>query len=462
MAWLFLIVVCGVAALVNLDSYFYRAANELYLRGDVIKEGRRHLFRSYVERLLTWFRRFISKGLAYTEKNPALVLTYTLFVSFSVLFVMFFYARLYPLIDSLYELVGYQIENISIGSRAFRNASLSIAGSITLLITLLGVLLTLIRNLLTRQQNRTDEERLVTEQISRAVEQIGAYKQGVDKKSYEPNIEIRLGGLYSLQRIMKDSARDMLPIAKILYAYVRENVKRDRVKKETQQEFLLPEDVDSALNIISQFKKEWKKRFGESPKDEQLNFSRADFTKYSLKGMDFSNTILEYTNFSDTDLYNANFSDTDLSGANFSDADLYNADFSDADLSGANLSKAYLFRANFSGVNLFHANLSDAKIYHVDLSGVDLSYANLSDANLSWVNLSGADLSGATLSGTNLDGADLDGTDFFNVDLTKTIGLTQENIDKTNGNKRTKLPEGLTRPESWPKEEDDDDDKIPF
>ena len=94
----------------------------------------------------------------------------------------------------------------------------------------------------------------------------------------EPNIDVRLGGLYSLQRIMQDSSRDMLPIARILYAYVRENTRRDKSKEPKQKSphghetYKLPEDIQSALNIIIQFKKDWKKQFGEFPKDNQLNF----------------------------------------------------------------------------------------------------------------------------------------------------------------------------------------------
>ncbi len=224
----FLGLVCGIAIYCKLDSYFYSAANELYLRGGVLKDGRRHLFRSYVERLRDWVKRFMGKGFVYTEKNPALAFTYTLFVFLVFAFIALFYWHLYPLIKSLVKLIEYQIANISIGSRAFRNASLSIAGSITLLITLLGVLLTLIRNLLIRQQNRIDEERLVTEQISRAIDHIGTDKQTANGKILGPNIEVRMGGLYSLQRILKDNPKDVETIAKIFSTYVRENTKKDR------------------------------------------------------------------------------------------------------------------------------------------------------------------------------------------------------------------------------------------
>ncbi len=192
----------------------------------------RHVFWFYIWSVLYWAKRrarsiwaWCKRLLASIRKTPAIALTYTLFVSLVCVFVVLFFVQLYPLIKSLNELVGYQIENISIGSRAFRNASLSVAGSITLSIAALGVILTVIRNLLTREQNRTDEERLVTEQISRSVDQIGAYKQSADGKILEPNMEVRLGGLYSLQRIMKNSQSDEDSIAKIFYAYVRENAK---------------------------------------------------------------------------------------------------------------------------------------------------------------------------------------------------------------------------------------------
>ncbi len=339
----------------------------------------------------------------YVVKNPAISFSYMLFVIFTIAFVVLFFWRLYPLIESLYELVRYQIENIRIGSDAFRNVSISIAGAITLLITLLGVLLTLIRNLLTRQQNRTDEERLITEQISRGVDQIGAYKQTANVTVLEPNIDVRLGGLYSLQRIMQDSVRDMLPIARIFYAYVRENVKRVKDEKGMTRGVSLPEDIESALNIINQFNKEWKKLFGVYPKDSQLNLSRIDFTKYTLRGINFSHIALK----------NANFSHTYLVGADLTGADITAANFARANLSFANLTDANLFLTNLSGAYLYQTDLSGARLFSATLDGVDLSYAR---------------------------------------------NLTQEQISMAKGDKHTKLPEYITRPKNWAEYEEREND----
>ncbi len=412
--YIFLGVVVAIIALVNLDSYFYRAGSKISPFG-WNSNPRRNLFKNYVKHVWSWCKRFINKRWAYMEKNPALAITYILFVLLVFAFVALFYWHLYPLIKSLVKLIEYQIANISIGSRAFRNASLSIAGSITLLITLLGVLLTLIRNLLIRQQNRIDEERIVTEQISRAVEQMGAYKQSVHEKSYEPNIEVRLGGLYSLQRIMKDSPKDEETIAKIFYAYVRENAKKIKIKIKTGIMDTPPrEDVQAALDIMGQFNKEWKKQGKEIPLDSRINLSRSSLAKYSFANMDLSNAILEDADLSGVELEKISLSGINLSNADLSGAYLYGIDFTDADLSGANLSGASLYHVYFtsaylpglvlSNTGLYDSSFRDAILYDVDLSGVDLSYV---------------------------------------------MDLTQRQIDLADGDEKTKLPEGLEHPEHW-------------
>ncbi|WP_300534531.1 pentapeptide repeat-containing protein, partial [uncultured Mameliella sp.] len=71
----------------------------------------------------------------------------------------------------------------------------------------------------------------ITERISKAVEQLGAEKSVKrDGKPEEtvPNIEVRIGGLLSLERIAQDSTnydkgRDHVRVMEILCAYVREN-----------------------------------------------------------------------------------------------------------------------------------------------------------------------------------------------------------------------------------------------
>jgi hypothetical protein len=79
----------------------------------------------------------------------------------------------------------------------------------TLLQALAGVFFAL-GLVLTWRQLRVNQEGQITERFTRAVDQIGA-KQ----------VDVRLGGIYALERIARDSPGDQAAVAEILTAYVR-------------------------------------------------------------------------------------------------------------------------------------------------------------------------------------------------------------------------------------------------
>src|SRR5215210_693729 len=66
---------------------------------------------------------------------------------------------------------------------------------------------------------RQAEQGQITERFTRAIDQLGATDDKGKKK-----VEIRLGGIYALERIAKDSPeRDYSTIMEVLMAYVWEN-----------------------------------------------------------------------------------------------------------------------------------------------------------------------------------------------------------------------------------------------
>jgi hypothetical protein len=69
----------------------------------------------------------------------------------------------------------------------------------------------------TKSQELTREGQ-VTERFTKAIDQLGAVNDKGEKQ-----IEIRLGGIYALERIARDSERDHWPVMEILTAYVREH-----------------------------------------------------------------------------------------------------------------------------------------------------------------------------------------------------------------------------------------------
>ena len=65
------------------------------------------------------------------------------------------------------------------------------------------------------------EQGQITERFTRAIDQLGAATD-----NGEPKLEIRLGGIYALERIARDSPeRDYSTVMEVLTAYVRENAK---------------------------------------------------------------------------------------------------------------------------------------------------------------------------------------------------------------------------------------------
>lgn len=59
----------------------------------------------------------------------------------------------------------------------------------------------------------------ITERFTRAIDQLGS----THPSDGSPNLEVRLGGIYALERIARDSERDHWPIVEVLTAYVREH-----------------------------------------------------------------------------------------------------------------------------------------------------------------------------------------------------------------------------------------------
>jgi uncharacterized protein YjbI with pentapeptide repeats len=113
-----------------------------------------------------------------------------------------------------------------------------------------------------------------------------------------------------------------------------------------------------------------------------------------------------------------------LQGVNLPFTNLVEAMLPDAQLQEAKLQEAYLGGAWLAGAKLQGAQLQKASLYKVDLQGADMTGANLQEAGIFEANLVG-------------------------VDLSRTMGLTQAQLDEALGNQETQVPDYLERPEAW-------------
>jgi hypothetical protein len=132
-------------------------------------------------------------------------------------------------------------------------------------------------------------------------------------------------------------------------------------------------------------------------------------------------------------------------------ADLHEADLRETDLTKINLIKADLRKADFRGANLKGLDLSGANCWKADFTDANLQGANLRGTSFAHTrlinaNLQGADLEGATFASTHTYEF---GTDVSGADFRKTKGLTLQQLRSASGNRDTKLPDHVARPQSW-------------
>jgi uncharacterized protein YjbI with pentapeptide repeats len=254
------------------------------------------------------------------------------------------------------------------------------------------------------------QEGQITERFTRAIEQLG-----------NDRMEIRLGGIYALERIANDSNKDYWPIMETLTAFVRENAPwREQTEDETGkisaeeavQETLTraPEispkpatDIQAILTVLGRCKY----RYGRGEEE------RLDLCDTALRG---------------ANLWRAHLEGVALKGAHLEKAALREAHLEGAYLREAHLEGAYLAGAHLEGADLWGAHLEGAFLVGAHLEEADLRGAHLEGAGLGAAHLKGADLKRAYLKGAFLRGA---------------TGLTREQLADAIIDKKTRLPDYL-------------------
>ena len=204
----------------------------------------------------------------------------------------------------------------------------------------------------------------LTDRFTKAIEQLASKA-----------LDVRLGGIYALERIARDSKEDHPQVFEVLTAYVREHARRsDRehaqgpdaeagTTPDHRAANTLDTDVQAVLTVAG------RRNLAHEPSDPlRLNLSRAlgpglrlNFSGTSLPGAKLQEANLSGVAFARADLRGANFSKADLKGAHFSDADLRGAHFIGAQLRYAIFTHADLRKADFRFArNLANADLSEA------------------------------------------------------------------------------------------------------
>ena len=197
----------------------------------------------------------------------------------------------------------------------------------------------------------------VTDRYTKAIEQLGSDK-----------LDVRIGGIYALERVARDSARDHPTVMEVLTAFVREHSREQWPLPEHDTDPAPPPerraDVQAALTVIG--------RRHASRDTRPIDLARADLT-----GADLTGALLFRADLTGAHLTGADLTGADLASALLADADLTGAHLTGADLSGADLTGAHLAHADLRVANLAAGHLA----IYADLTGADLTGADLTGAH---------------------------------------------------------------------------------
>lgn len=219
---------------------------------------------------------------------------------------------------------------------AFRNLMLGLGA---LVIGPLGFLLAVIRTVSAWKQARVADQKLQTETFATAIDQLAHDK-----------LPIRLGAIYALEGLAKNSPQLHDSIFEALCAYVRAQrpwVENNEEEGSNEEPIKTPADIQTILTVI-----------GRRNRDHES----------SPKIIDLSDTDLRYAKFD---------------GGHFESVNLHSAHLEHADLSGAHLESAHLSKSHLINAQMYGTYLSGAKLLWTHLEDTELFGAHLEGANCS-------------------------------------------------------------------------------
>ncbi|MDP3183616.1 MAG: pentapeptide repeat-containing protein [Desulfobaccales bacterium] len=210
------------------------------------------------------------------------------------------------------------------------------------------------------------QEGQITERFTRAIEQLGSDK-----------MEVRLGGIYALERIANDSDKDYRPIMETLTAYVRENAPCREQSQDGGEE-----DSGEKQTVAERPAFPWQEPKTKPATDIQAVLTILGRRKYSYGKGETANLDLRNTDLRGAKLTDINLKEAILDEAHLEEATLAKADMEKAFLNGTHLKKALIIASNLEEASLSEAHLEGAILASTKLEGAILYKAHLEGLNL--------------------------------------------------------------------------------
>jgi uncharacterized protein YjbI with pentapeptide repeats len=296
---------------------------------------------------------------------------------------------------------------------------------------LMGVIVTITFSWLNvkvaRSNLKLTEEKIVTERLAKAFEQLES-----------GHSTVRLGAVYTLERIAAESPIESQTILEILASFIRSNASAQKAHHQP----LKPEAQAALMAIVNLTKTQnrQKRHAIRTIDTSNLYLVKATLTNVDLQGINLSKADLRDSDLDGANLSNAVLIEADLSGAYLGEVILRNTNLSKSKFEQVNSLARQTKQADFTNAVLMEASLKQAKLYRACFVNVDLRSAILWEANLREANFRNAVLSLADFTGANLSKADftnailvntiLDGADLYQAKFTNAKISNLESIKR--------------------------------
>ncbi|MEU3319516.1 pentapeptide repeat-containing protein [Streptomyces sp. NPDC006785] len=258
-----------------------------------------------------------------------------------------------------------------------------------------------------REQSELSREGQVTERYVEAIKLLSS-----------DSLTQRLGGIYSLERIMWDSEKDRSTAVEVLAALIRDRAAIVSLDESEQEGEKQPkEDVQAALTVLG------RRRIHEE-KTDFINLRRTD-----LRGANLMDAKLDHVDLQYCLLQHASFYRASLRNANFFNAVL---------------TEAFLIDTRIDGATFVAADMQRTSLWKSEGDGVDFTGADMEGAKLAWCKLPAASFIHASLANVDISDAILDGADLRQADLRTAKGVTSKFIKTARCDGETLLPEPTT------------------
>jgi hypothetical protein len=148
-----------------------------------------------------------------------------------------------------------------------------------------------------------NREGQITERFTRAIDQLGETDDDGNKR-----LEIRLGGVYALERIARDSEDDHGPIVEVLTAYVRKHAAWLPKPSEANEDPHPEPDVQAVLTVLG-------RRFRYYGEVGRLDLAETDLRGSHLPGAHLEKAVLREAHLEKAYLPAAHLEGADLGEA---------------------------------------------------------------------------------------------------------------------------------------------------